>query len=180
MPLDDGTEITILATRYHVRLIQRAMENAAQTLAMDLAFDLENEQVQQVLDTLTKQVTSVAETTRQEIRDLTGQAAREGWSVGELAARIKARGSIASTERATLISRTESAAAYSRGSLLAYRQSGVVSGSQWLIADEACPICQPLADVVTPLGEAFADGIEAPPAHPACRCSVAPVLSEGR
>jgi hypothetical protein len=77
-----------------------------------------------------------------------------------------------------LIARTEAAAAYSRGSLLRYAQSGQVSGTEWLLGPEPCEICQPLGGTVAALGKSFAEGIDSPPAHPRCTCSLAPVLTE--
>lgn len=173
----DGAQIAALMRKYHIRLLELATEDANTTLGIDAAFDLESEEVQDVLGMLAKKVRNVAETTKEDIRRLTGQAAEHGWSPADLAREIAKLGEIASTSRAELISRTEAAAAYSRGSLLRYAESGQVSGTQWLVTDP-CPICAPLADAIAALGETFADGIDCPPAHPACRCALAPVLSE--
>lgn len=173
----DGSQIAALMRKYHIRLLALAAEDATTTLGVDAAFDLENESVQDVLDLLGKKVRNVAETTRDDIRRLTGQAAEAGWSPAELAAEIAKLGEIASVTRAELIAVTESAAAYSRGSLLAYADSGQVRGTEWLLGPEPCEICQPLGGTVAALGEAFADDIESPPAHPRCTCALAPVLT---
>ncbi len=70
--------------------------------------------------------------------------------------------------RATLIARTETLRAHSEGRKVFYRQVGVTK-VRWLIADDSrtCPICRALD------GKAFRiDGVEGPPKHPGCRCSV--------
>jgi SPP1 gp7 family putative phage head morphogenesis protein len=178
MPIDhDGSQIADLMRKYHIALLTLAAGDADTTLGIDAAFDLEMESAQQALDDRAKLIRSVAETTKEDVRRLTGQAAKEGWSIAELAQRIRDQGEIASQTRAELISRTETAAMYSKGSLIAYAASGQVSGTQWLATDP-CPICAEFADKIIPLGEMFGEGIEHPPAHPACRCALAPVLSE--
>lgn len=57
------------------------------------------------------------------------------------------------------------------------RAQGLVSGDvvkEWSTAeDEAtCPVCSELDGIVTSLGSDFAEGYDAPPAHPSCRCVV--------
>jgi SPP1 gp7 family putative phage head morphogenesis protein len=155
-----------------------AATDAQDALGVDLAFDLNNPRVLDTLASLAKKVKGVADTTKDEIRALVGQATQEGWSPADLASAIRAHGVTASASRAHLIAVTETASAYSAGSVLAYQDSGVVSGKQWIITDDACEICAPLADKIVALDESFADGIDYPGAHPACRCAIAPVLRD--
>src|SRR5580765_6050004 len=126
----DGSQIAALMRPYHIRLLTLAAQDADNVLGIDATFDLQSVEVQDVLDMLAKQGRSVAETTKEDIRRLTGQAAAEGWSPADLAREIQALGEIASASRSELIARTESASAYSRGSLLRYEQSGQVSGTE--------------------------------------------------
>jgi SPP1 gp7 family putative phage head morphogenesis protein len=179
VPIDhDGSQIADLMRKYHIELLTLAADDADTTLGIDAAFDLEMESAQQALDDRAKLIRSVAETTKEDVRRLTGQAAKEGWSIAELAQRIRDQGEIASQTRAELISRTETAAMYSKGSLIAYAASGQVSGTEWLLGPEPCDICQPLGGTVAALGKSFAEGIDSPPAHPRCTCALAPVLTE--
>lgn len=178
MPLDDGTELLDILRPLYIELLAGGWDNGGAAVGFADPFTLENENVQRVLEELATRVKGITETTRERIRELVGQSAREGWSVDDLRQRIDESG-VFGAARAEMIAVTETAAAYSRGSLLAYQESGVVSGVEWLIADEACEICGPLAGQVVALGEAFAEGIDHPPAHPACRCAVAPRLTEG-
>lgn len=172
----DGSQIAALMRPYHIRLLEAAAADADQTLGIDISFDLESVEVQDVLDLLATKVKAVAETTKEQIRRITGEAARDGHGNDWIAEQIGALKDM-TADRAMLIARTESAAAYSRGSLLRYEQSGQVSGTEWLLGPEPCDICQPLGGTVAALGETFADGIDSPPAHPRCTCALAPVLT---
>lgn len=175
--LDLGPGISTLMRRFYPLLLEDAYSDAGAVLSLDLVFYLENEFVQETLDGLAKNVRAVAETTKEQIRSLVGKAAQEGWGVEELARQIRETGEIASVSRSVLIAQTETATAYSQGSILAYQESGVVSGLEWLVAGDPCPICDPLDGQVADLGKAFAGDIPHPPAHPGCRCAIAPVVA---
>jgi SPP1 gp7 family putative phage head morphogenesis protein len=76
---------------------------------------------------------------------------------------------------------TETATAYSMGSLLAYAQSGVVESVEWLatIDKQTCPDCRALDGETRALADAtFSDGTAHPPHHPRCRCALAPILKK--
>lgn len=175
--LDLGDDLAKLMRHRYLRALRLAYGDAATTLELDLAFDLDNPFVQEALDDLATEVRRVAETTREDIRVLIGKQADEGWSIDDLATEVEKLGEIQSPVRARLIAATETASAYSRGSILAYEESGVVDRLEWLTADP-CPICEPLDGKLAELGEEFAPGIPYPPAHPGCRCAIAPVLKE--
>jgi SPP1 gp7 family putative phage head morphogenesis protein len=174
--LDLGSGIATLMRRFYRLLIGAAWVDAGTTLALDLVFDLENPLIQTVLGQLARRVTRVAETTREEIRALVGLQAAEGWSVERLAREIRAAGVTRCPARARLIAATETAEAYSLGSKAAYQEAGVVTGVRWLTTEDACPICSPLNGKTAPLDGDFGGGISHPPAHPGCRCAIAPVL----
>jgi HK97 family phage portal protein len=176
IPMDFGDEISGIFRRYHIQASELAFGDASALLDLDLAFDVENERVQEVLDLLAQQVRRVSDTTREDIRKLVGLQASEGWSIDDLAAEILKRSEIETPNRARLIARTETARAYSEGSLLAYGDSGVVDRVEWLVTDP-CPICQPLAGQTAPVGGEFAQGIRVPgDPHPGCRCALAPIV----
>ena len=176
--LDDGDAIASLMAPFYEQLIQDAFDDAGDD-GIDVVFDLENVYVQRVLDMLAKQVRNVAETTKDEIRQLVGQAGVEGWSNAELAKQIRAHGVTASRSRATMIARTESASGYSQGSRSAWKASGVVDRMQWLAGGpDTCDICQNLDGETVDLDGAFSSGVTAPPAHPNCTCVISPVLKD--
>ncbi len=175
--LDLGATLGLLLRRFYPLAMAAAYRDAAVTLEIDLAFDLDNPLIQTILQDLADEVVDVAETTRDQIRALVGQAAAEGWSNAQLATALRDLGEVQSRQRARLIAATETAAAYSRGAIAAYEQSGVVGAVEWLTADSPCPICDPLDGTTAPLGGEFAAGIAHPPAHPNCRCALVPVLA---
>ncbi len=52
-------------------------------------------------------------------------------------------------------------------------------GKRWVVqADDVCPLCSPLNGKVVPLDAPFADGVQHPPLHPRCRCSLEPVWAD--
>jgi SPP1 gp7 family putative phage head morphogenesis protein len=177
MRLAWGDEWASVMERFYPLLVEKAFGDAGIALGMSLAFTLDNPLIQEILGELAQQVRGVADTTIDEIQALVGRQAAEGWSVDQLAAEIGKLAEIRSTERARVIAVTETASAYSRGSIAAYQQSGVVDRLTWLTTDP-CEICQENNEKIVPMGEAFPSGHTFPPAHPNCRCAISPVLSE--
>lgn len=171
-----GDDWARLYNRVYPLLLRQAWDDAADVLGIELAFDLENEYVQEVLESLGERIQGVLDTTVDEIQALVGQQAEQGWSLADLAKEIRKLSETSAPRRAMLIARTETASAYSRGSIAAWQASGVVERMEWLTAsDEVCDICDPLNGTTAALGETFAGGVLVP-AHPACRCALAPVI----
>jgi HK97 family phage portal protein len=158
--MDLGPEARALYNRFYPLILRHSWSDAAAELGTELAFDLENQWVKGVLDELGEKIVRVADTTRQEVRDLVGKAAEEGWSIDELAAKIRELKEVHSTARARRIARSETATAYNMGSLAGYREAGVTkvevfdgdehepcrsaNGSIWTIEQaEAEPLCHP-------------------------------------
>lgn len=75
--------------------------------------------------------------------------------------------------RADMIAATEITRAYAQSNILAWREYGV-DAQRWQTAvdDIVCPQCGPLHNQEYPLG----DDEHTPPAHPRCRCYLAPVV----
>lgn len=180
MPLDDGDLIRRLLRRYYPLILGRSYLDASEMLNMGIDFDLDNPLIQEVLGELLTELGRVPETTLEEIRVLIGKQAAEGWSISELAEAIRKRGEIASVTRSEVIARTETAAAYSKGSILAYQESGVVEAIEWLatIDDQTSEGCRALNGTRAPLGKPFADGTKHPPRHPNCRCAIIPIVKD--
>jgi SPP1 gp7 family putative phage head morphogenesis protein len=61
--------------------------------------------------------------------------------------------------------------------VLAWQESGEVDRMQWVAETNACPICTALNGEIVILGGPFSSGREVP-AHPNCRCTLSPVLSD--
>lgn len=163
---------------YYIELLKIAWNDGSDTVGEVVgAFDLENAYVQFVLKDLAKRVKGIEETTREEIQNAIGKMASDGLSVDAVRDLLLGMAEINSVSRAEAIARTESAQAYSAGSLACYKESGVVGGVEWLTTDP-CEICAPLSGAVAKLGEQFPGGFDHPPAHPSCRCAIAPRIDE--
>lgn len=175
--LDTGDALAALLGRLFPLLVERAYDDA-RLAGLPVAFDLASPLVQGLLGSLAQDVRRISETTRREIQELVGRQAAEGWSAEQLADEIRELAGVHARARAELIARTETAAAYSRASLLAYEQSGVVASVEWLTAEDerTCPVCAPLDGQRAALGDTFAGGVAHPPAHPGCRCAISPIV----
>lgn len=84
-----------------------------------------------------------------------------------------------SPERAEMIARTEIHAANGAGALSGYQSSGVVELKVWLTSgdEDVSEECGDNEDEgPIPIDDDFSSGDEADPAHPNCRCSIAPYV----
>lgn len=123
---------------------------------------------------------NILESTREMIRADVSQALDEGWTTGELADRLKESYAFSDT-RAEMIARTETARADVQGSLILYKESGVVEAKQWITGAECCDDCQALDGVEVPMDANFpGEGGDGPPLHPQCRCDVIPVVQQSQ
>lgn len=174
--LDTGDTVIKLMQPFYTRLVQDAYRDADALLDAGVSFDLANDAIQGLLKDLAKNVKGITDTTRDDIQTLVGRQADEGWSMEQLAQAIREAGVTQSVSRSTTIARTETATAYSRGSLVAYTESGVVKEVEWLTSEDACPICDPLDGLTAALGDTFPGDIGYPPAHPNCTCAISPVV----
>ena len=127
LPLDFGDDIAALWNKFYPLIMAQSWDDVAAEIGVELAFDLENIYVQRVLGDLAKEVRKVADTTKQEIRDLVSKQASEGWSIDDLAKEIRALKEVHSMARARTIARTETALGYNRGTLSGYQEAGVKS-----------------------------------------------------
>jgi SPP1 gp7 family putative phage head morphogenesis protein len=128
---------------------------------------------------------AITEPTRDGLRQYVADAIEQGWSNDRLASEI--RDSYAfSSERAMVIARTETNLASNQGSLNGYKASGVVDGKQWLTAEDdlVSEECEANGDagpngdgVLLDLDAEYPSGDTAPPAHPNCRCVLAPYIA---
>ena len=123
-------------------------------------------------------VTNIDESTRDMLAGDIDDALKEGWTTTELANKIEENYAF-SDSRAETIARTEVARADQEGSMKSYRESGVVTGKAWLLAEEPCAICEENEnDGIIGIDELFSSGDDAAPAHPNCECSVTPIVGD--
>lgn len=124
---------------------------------------------------------AITESTREQLRSLVVDAIEEGTSSTDLATQLEESYAF-SEDRAETIARTELAAADVQGNLTAYRDSGMVSGKEWILGSEHGEgdpdECDDASEMgVVPLDDDFG-GIGDPPAHPNCVCDILPVLTD--
>ena len=125
-------------------------------------------------------ILGIDETTSERFRELFSSALEEGMSAQQFADSLTESG-LFDEDRAILISRTETAFAHNEAAMLSYNNSeGVVVGKEWLVANDACDICESIGTESIPLDAMFQseDGEEylSPPAHPNCRCTTTATL----
>jgi SPP1 gp7 family putative phage head morphogenesis protein len=89
---------------------------------------------------------------------------------------------IKSPERAAVIAQTEITRAFAKGNTLAWQDSGIVQGKQWVTNNDeiVCPRCNERDQRIVGIDENFGTNVfdeeeTEPPDHPNCRCWVVPV-----
>lgn len=122
-----------------LRTVQEAIfadEEALTAAGAGISFDVKNPYTAAVLDRTAAQITSVAETTRTQVRKVMADSYAGGLSVPDTAKEIRARMKRANRGRATLIARTEFTGMVNGGSLAAASQVEDASGQplfkKWL------------------------------------------------
>ena len=120
-------------------------------------------------------VSQITETTRGNIREAVARFIDNGEPLPALIRDLRATGF--SARRAKLIAATEVTGAFARANSQAYVESGVVEFMEWRTArdERVCPICGKLHGTRAPMRQQF-EGRYMPPAHPGCRCWIAPIV----
>ena len=124
-------------------------------------------------------VRGLNDTTRESLRSTIADAVENGLSAESLSSRIEELDSVFGESRADTIARTELATAHVQGNVEGWRQTGMVTHKQWLLADthpgeDECD--DNAADGVIGIDEEFSSGVFAPPAHPSCLCDLLPIM----
>ena len=178
-----------------------AADEAASALAMIGASNqniLADESTQAALDRgISKMATSYNETTLDQLKSVLGEKLTQpgGTNLTELTEAVDGVYSYADEKRAAMIAKTESFRAANWANKEAWKASGVVKTVQWYSAEDAgvCQYCAAMEEMgPIDINDNFAnagdtikgiDGgfmtadygdIEAPPAHPSCRCFLRP------
>jgi SPP1 gp7 family putative phage head morphogenesis protein len=108
------------------------------------------------------------------LRTDVADALANGWTNAELASKLEQNYAF-SPERAMTIARTETIRASNTGTLIGFKESGVVLKKEWSTAqdDLVSEDCTENEDEgPIDLDAAFSSGDDAPPAHPNCRCAL--------
>lgn len=137
----------------------------------------------------TNQTTSLQlATALQELkRELIEGVVEHGESIPELTRRVRRVFDQATEGRARRIAATEASRAVHAAQEMSAAESGVVAGFEWLLSDDACPLCQMVAKQArrVRLGQAFAvvgdnpdySTVRHPPLHPSCCLPETPVIA---
>lgn len=120
-------------------------------------------------------ITQITDTTRNTVREAVARYINNGEPLSALISDLQSTGF--SERRAKLIAATEVTGAFARANEAAYRESGVVETMEWRTAtdEKVCPVCGKLDGQRVPMGQRF-EGVYMPPAHPGCRCWIAPIV----
>lgn len=123
-------------------------------------------------------VWQITETTRDGIRNAVSEVVRGELPVTELADKLSQDYGF-SSQRAEMIARTEVHKANGEGALAGYKASGVITQKIWLTSDdddvsEECSDNEDEGPI--DIDEEFQSGDMTEPAHPNCRCSIAPYV----
>jgi HK97 family phage portal protein len=170
--MDMGDGARSLWNKFYPLIVARSWDDAAAELGTTLAFDLENQWVKEVIGELAEKIVRVSDTTRDEVRALVSKQAEEGWSIDELAAKIRELKEVNSVSRARRIARTETGVAYNLGSLAGYREAGIEK-VEVFDGDEHEP-CASANGAIWTIEEARAN----PLGHPNCVRAFAAVVED--
>jgi len=133
--------------------------------------------MQQALDYASKHcgalVTKMDEETKKQLAKIISEGIENKRGVDGIARDIRAQFQDMSRARAQVISRTETCDALEQAFMDRAEEMGI-TGKEWMTF-EPCDICAGNgAEGIVPLDHIFSSGDERPPAHPACRCALAP------
>lgn len=179
-------------------IVREASEQAFDFLGMPRSLDLTTDEVVAFLtEDGFKFIGSANETLRKRLATTLLEGIEEGEGIPALEKRIEQFYDTGIPWKSEQIARSETMRATNFATHEAYRQSGVVTGKEWLTAvdERVCPWCnemdtrvQDLNDSYFSLGESLTvegqtlnfdyTNVDYPPLHPGCRCTLIPVLLE--
>jgi hypothetical protein len=110
------------------------------------SFSLQNDRPRRYLQEATGRIAEDQATTyTRQLRDAVLEGVEEGESIRKIRKRIEKVGKDMAPWQAERIARTETAFASSAATEMGWEQSGVVTGKQYVLAPDGCPICQAVA-----------------------------------
>lgn len=147
-----------------------------------LAFSLDDEAIVAIYNKIGQRITGIDDLTRTDVQDTVAEGLRRGYSTSQIAdgvpdenyPGIKGMADF-SDARADTIARSETTYAFGQTTLSAYDKAGVEK-KEWLtgVGGDQCDIDGEIVD----LADDFSLGVDAPPAHPNCTCSVLPIMPD--
>ena len=199
-PFDDGAYDELMTAQLTPVLVDLSKQQGS--LALVFAGDTENEfkMTAKIEDFVRKNTARMAKNFNDETIARLNASLSVGIAEGENLTKLKHRVEEVfdgvKGYRAERLARTETLKASNNASVWAYRQTGYVTGKEWVVNPGACPECEefegkniPLDDSFLAVGESYTyedeegnehtvtndyDTVEEPPLHPNCRCTVIP------
>lgn len=152
------------------------------TKLTDRPIFFEGPPMQQAIDYATQHcatlVTGLNEETKARLAEVIGKAIEEKRGIPGLARDIRNSFDDMTKARSEMIARTETCDALEQAFLDRTGDMGI-TGKEWVTFDP-CSICEGNeAEGIVPIDYVFSSGDERPPAHPNCRCALAPVMLKG-
>ena len=179
-------------------IIQEAGEDGLALLGLDPAdFNVTDNVVQQFIKgPALKGVKKMNRTTKTALRQALAEVIQNGGGIPEASEAIQRVFETADKVRADRIARTEVLKANNKGTVEAWKQSNVVVGKEWFTAidERVCEWCGPMHGKVIGLNATYVEqgetligaegrpldlsfaGVDEPPLHPNCRCTLLPVI----
>lgn len=130
--------------------------------------------LQRLLSNQNVRIKDMTSTTLNDLGNALGEAVAVGMSARQAAKHI--RKTLAHPSRALMIAITESNRAMTFAAMDRYQDFGITQ-TRWLVFDP-CDICAKNAGQIADMGTPFPSNDLRPPAHPNCRCTIAPVLPD--
>ena len=148
----------------HIGVIMRAVQDINEVLKTSVDASTSNPSITARVGLLAKKVVRINDSTKEEISNAIKAGVDAGESISELKKRVEDVFVQARGYRAEMIARTESAAAYDKGSVLSYKEAGVE-----YVDVIGCTTFEPTSDcgaTHVPIDEA--DSLEFHPNHTGC------------
>ena len=119
--------------------------------------------------------TNMNDETREQIRGIIEHAIKEKRGIPGLSRDLRKQIVSMGKSRARMIARTETADAL-QNAFMDRAKDLKVTGKEWVVTDP-CPTCEENGNAgVIAINKPFPSGDMRPPAHPNCRCALAPVM----
>jgi len=171
-------DLTFVLDDFNTRSYKLGAEQAVKVAKIHPTFNLVDDgAVKWIKSHGAEMVTNINATTTKRLAGVLEDGFRRGMSPQRLAKSIKENmGAMADARkgRSMTIARTELNDSMSQASLDTYKRLGL-DGKRWLATSDCCDICSDNeSDGVIPIDASFSGGVDRPPQHPNCECSLSP------
>ena len=174
-----------LATRLNGHLVTAYLRGSAEMLewgrtkTTDMPIYYEGPPMRQAMTYAQKRSTLLVkglnDETREQMRSIIEYGIKQKRGIPGLSRDLRNQINNMSKVRAKMIARTETCDALESAFMDRAKDMGV-TGKEWVVTDP-CPICDENGNAgAIPIDKPFPSGDMRPPAHPNCRCALAPVM----